>query len=244
MMTTLHLAHADLLGLPKEAFEIDVDFGLTGDPRREANFDQSDSWLRQAATALTESGVAFDMADTHIDPRRLDRYPAVFLQSIDFMDPLDQNNLLGYAEDGGRMVIGPEMPKLDPLLRRTEVFARFLNEPGRASIGNGELIWTDGPGLEALAQELAPEPELRLERGPAELAVLRRRDETLVFVANSTSDHLTAVVLSHGEREYESVWGPKGTTRSDGRFPVDICPYTVRIFAVHSRADSGMEERT
>jgi beta-galactosidase len=232
MLTTLNVGHADLLGLPREAFELDVDFGLEADIRKEANFDRADSWLRQAADALAADGVAFDMADSHVDPKRLDRYPAVYLQSVDFMDPADQANLLNYVEDGGRLVIGPQMPRLDPFLRQSEVFARFLDHRGRAELGNGELIWTDGSDLADIAHELSPLPEYRLESGPADLAVLRRGAQTLVFLANPTANPVTATVCFDGERTFTSVWRCAETSVAAGQFAVELVPYSVRIFEV------------
>ena len=199
MLSTLNVGHADLLGLPKEAFEIEVDFGLRADVRREASFDRADSWLRRTADTLTTAGITYDMADTHIDQVRLDRYSVVYLQSVDFMDPGDQTNLLNYVEDGGRLVIGPEMPRLDPYMRQSEVFARFLDEPGRARVGNGELIWADSADLAGAATDLPPTPEYRLASGPAELAVLRRGDQTLVFLANPTEFPVESTVLFQGE---------------------------------------------
>ncbi|HET9660993.1 MAG TPA: beta-galactosidase [Thermomicrobiales bacterium] len=232
MLTTLNVGHADLLGLPKEAFEIEVDFGLRADIRREASFDRTDSWLRRAAGELTAGGTAFDMADTHIDPARLDRYPTIYLQSVDFMDPGDQANLLNYVEDGGRLVVGPEMPRLDPLMRQSEVFARFLDEPGRTEIGIGQLIWSDGSDLAAIASELSLPPEYRLASGPAELAVLRRGDQTLLFLANPTELPVDAAVLFEGARAFRSVWRSTESTRASDRLPVEIAPYSVRVFEV------------
>jgi beta-galactosidase len=232
MLTTMHVAHADLLGLPREAFEVDVDFGLESDPRREANFDRSDAWLRQAASALAENGITVDMADTHIDPSRLDRYPAVYLQSVDFMDPLDQAALLGYVEDGGTLVIGPTMPTRDPNMRQTEVIARFLDAPGRTEMGNGELIWADNDSLSGIVDDLSPLSPIRLESGPGDLAVFRRGEQTLIFVANPTGCAIVAIVLSDGDYVFETIWGPEEVRSSRGKLAIELPPYTIRIFDV------------
>lgn len=232
MLTTLNVGHADLLGLPREAFELDVNFGFRADIRREASFDRHDSWLRRAADALAADGIVFDLADTHIDPQRLDRYPAVYLQSVDFMDPIDQSNLLNYVEDGGRLVIGPEMPAFDPFLRQSEVFARFLDQPGRTDVGNGELIWAGSDDLDAIASELSPSPEYRLEYGPADLAILRRGEQVLIFLANPTAAPVETVVLFDGRRTFISVWRSNESIETDGRFAGELAPYTVRIFEV------------
>lgn len=232
MLTTLHVAHADLLGLPREAFEIDVDFELESDPRKEATFDRADSWLRQAASALAAAGVSVDMADTHIDPRRLDRYPAVYLQSVHFMDPLDQAALLGYVEDGGTLVIGPTLPTRDPLMRQTEVFARFLNGNRRAQVGQGELILTGTAQIPAMVNDITSQPSLRLETGPGDLAIFRRGDKTLVFVANPTGNSIEATILSEEHRSFRSVWGQEDDFEIQDQHTVEISPYTIRIFDV------------
>jgi beta-galactosidase len=239
MMTTMHVAHADLLGLPREAFEIDVDFQLESDVRRESNFDRPDSWLRQAASALADNGVTVDMADTHIDPKRLDRYPAVYLQSVDFMDPLDQAALLGYVEDGGTLVVGPTMPNRDPNMRQTEVLGRFLDAPGRTQMGNGELIWADSDSLPEIVDDLSPSSSIRLASGPGDLSVFRRGEQTLLFVANPTGCAIDAIVLSDGDCVFETVWGPNEVRSSRGKLIVELPPYTIRIFDVTSCSQTG-----
>ena len=136
------------------------------------------------------------MADTHIDPHRLDQYRTVYVQAVDFMDPADQEALIGYVEDGGTLVIGPTLPTRDPTMRRTEVFGRFLDAPGRTQMGNGELIWADHEGLTDIVDDLSPVSSIRLASGPGDLAVFQRGDETLVFVANPTGCTIDATILS------------------------------------------------
>jgi beta-galactosidase len=239
MMTTLNVAHADLLGLPKELFDVETDLGLQWDPRGEADFERQDSWLQNAARSLSGRGIGFDLGDTHIDPARLDRYPLVCLQAIDFMDPEDQERLLGYVEDGGRLIVGPGMPRFDPRLRQVEMLARFLDGPGRAAIGQGELVWVDTPNLRPMLEELAPEPEFRLGGGAADLAVLRRDRETLLFFANPESSATRSVVRFDGTRAFESVWAGAGAVRGEGKVAIDIEPYTVRIFSATSGLGQG-----
>ena len=117
-------------------------------------------------------------------------------------------------------------------MRQSEVFARFLDEPGRARVGNGELIWADSADLAGAATDLPPTPEYRLASGPAELAVLRRGDQTLVFLANPTEFPVESTVLFQGEREISSVWRSAESTGALDRFLVEIAPYSVRIFDV------------
>ena len=229
-MSTLHLAHADLLGLPEELFAVDVDLGLSADPRIEEDVSSPDSWLGQAGRELATRGIEFDLADTHIDPARLDRYELICVQSLDFMDPDDQVRLLGYVEDGGRLVIGPEMPALDPLLRPATVLASTLDAPGRVQIGQGELIWAKARDLAATFDELAPAAELKLESGVLQLSVHRRGEQTLLFTANPTAAAATDWLTFDGCRTFRPVWGGGEFQHADGELSVTHPAYSVRIW--------------
>ncbi|MBX3071094.1 MAG: beta-galactosidase [Thermomicrobiales bacterium] len=238
MMTTLNVAHADLLGLPKELFDIEPDLGLRWDPRFESDYNRSDNWIGQAAESLKRRGIAYDLGDTHVDPKRLDQYDTIYLQTIDFMDPADQEALLGYVEDGGRLVIGPGMPKLDPRLRQSELMARFLSEPGRTDMGRGELVWSETEQLRDVVDSLDGHAQFRLEDSPVELSILRRNEDTLLFLANPTSEASEAVVRFDGEHRFESVWSVNSAVESKDELAVAIEGYSVRVFDVTPPAEA------
>src|SRR5690606_26128793 len=80
LTSTLHLAHADLLGLPGELFQLEPELGLARDPVREADPGHDDSWLGALTRDLTRRGVDYDYADTHVDPDALGRYRLVCVQ--------------------------------------------------------------------------------------------------------------------------------------------------------------------
>jgi beta-galactosidase len=241
MLSTLNVAHADLLGLPTELFEIDPDLGLQWDPRKEAEFESEGSWLQAAARSLADRGIGFDMGDTHVDPRRLDQYSSVYLQTIDFMDPEDQERLLGYVEDGGQLVVGPGIPRFDPRLRRAELFGRFLDAPGSTRLGAGELIWTETASLDATIAGLNRRPEF-VPSGGAEIGIFRRGAETLLFLANPTPTHLASVIRFDGERCFAPVWHTGAEFSASGKALFDLEPYTVSIFTVSPLSLSGARQ--
>jgi hypothetical protein len=119
-------------------------------------------------------------------------------------------------------------------MRRTEVFGRFLDAPGRMQMGNGELIWADNEGLAGIIDDLSPVSSIRLTSGPGDLAVFRRGEDTLVFVANPTGCTIDATILSDGDCVFATVWGPNEVLSSRGSLPIEVPPYTVRIFDVSS----------
>ena len=68
------------------------------------------NWQGKVIDLLKQRQVDYDVADSHIDPQRLQRYPIVCIATVDFMDADDQQKLLDYAAAGGCLVIGPGVP--------------------------------------------------------------------------------------------------------------------------------------
>src|SRR4051794_25175866 len=190
-LSTLHLAHVDLLGLPRDLGKLHIDLGLVGDPHSESDIDHPDSWLRTAFQTMTRRGLDFDLADTHISPGRLDRYETVYVPSLGYMDPADQQALLEYVNKGGRVVIGPALPSLDPSLKSTDVFAEIPRNQSRTQISRGECIVVDLAGLPALISEIEPAPTFQPACGMLQFSVHRRANQTILYAANPTAAPLS-----------------------------------------------------
>ena len=235
-LSTLHVAHADLLGLPDELFDVEIDLGLRWDPRAESDPNQPGSWLGQIGRELLSRSVDFDIADTHTDPARFGLYRVIYLQSVDFMDPADQTSLLRYVEQNGTLVVGPGMPTLDPLLKPCRVLAQALDAPGRARVGEGELIWVEPSAIPALLDELAAPAAFRAENQTVQLSVHTRGGQTLLFAANPTAITITTNLTFAGCRTLTGIWGPPGRVQGNGEVAVSVPAYTVRIWDVHEGA--------
>ncbi len=240
MMTTLNLAHADLLGIPEMASVVRVDFGIESDPTFEADFDNPDAWINRVMSELTDSGCGYDIADTHIDPARLGPYSTVYLQTLEFMNADDQEMLAGFIEDGGTVVMGPIVPTLDPLMRPSPMLSQFIQGPGSVSMGRGRLLSVSEPDLRQIVRTTSPEPEYRLNGKPAEMSVLRRGDETLLFVANPTGSPVSTAIEFGGSRTVKSVWGAD-LDESDHTESLSLAlrPHEIRIFDVTRMSLAG-----
>jgi beta-galactosidase len=232
MTTTLNVAHADLLGLPPELFDLQPDLGLKHDPRTESEVSSPESWMGQLSQLMTERGVDYDYADTHVDPEVLRRYDLVCLQATEFMDPDDQVPLIDFAESGGRLLVGPDMPSLDPLLRPSNVLRQLIEQPGTVEIGRGSITWAPRERVAAEAERLARPGQFRASHPPAELTVLRRGEQTLVFVANPTAEPVSTGIEFEGTYRFCSVWRDPVTISGTESVSVTLPPYSVRIFEV------------
>jgi beta-galactosidase len=238
MASTLNYAHADLYGLPPELFEVDLDLGLRGDPLAEAKEDVPGAWLHTLNRELESRGVDYDLADTHLGLERLSGYPLVCLSASDFMDADDQRRLLQYVEGGGTLLVGPEMPYLDPSLRPAHVLGEYLQAPGTAKVGRGRLIWVPPPDLEGALAALLPQPEYRCAPPDVDLSVHRSNGCTLLFAANPTPALVETRLMFAGHRRLRSAWGTAQTMEGKETVTLRVPAYTVQIWEAFTDHDS------
>ncbi len=225
----LNYPHVDLLSLPPELFQADLDLNLKHDVHFEANYSNRDNWLGRVMSDLAARHVDYDLSDTHITAARLARYPIVYLQATDFMALPDQQKLLAYVQNGGHLIVGPGMPYLDATLKPASVLGQYLKQPSTVPIGQGQLTWAPA---EALANLNLPTPEFQCDQAPVEINVLRRNGTTLVALANSTGNDLECALTFTGAREFRTVWGAAQSKHGEGQADISLAAYAVQIWEV------------
>jgi beta-galactosidase len=232
LASTLNYGHADLYGLPPALFEVDLDLGLRCDPRAEAWLFAPGSWLATLGRGLTSRGFDYDLADTHAGAERLARYPLIALQSVDFLDQRDQRRLLAYVEAGGHLLLGPEMPTLDPALRPCRVLADHLDAPGTAQVGRGRITWAATQSLDALLDDLAPRAAFRCGDPAIDLTIHRGDGVALLFAANPTAGPIATQLLFEEQRTLTPAWGDGPALCGEGAVDVTLPAYSVRVWEI------------
>jgi beta-galactosidase len=227
--TMLNYPHMDLLNLPSELFQINLDFGLKHDPHFEASYSNPDNWLGKVMGDLAARHIDYDLSDTHIDAARLSRYPIVYLQATDFMSPSDQTKLLDYVQGGGRLIVGPGLPYLDATLKPASVLSQFFKQPGTIWLGKGQVTWAP---TEALASLALPQPEYPCDQPLVEVVVQRCNGTTLLFLANPSAQHLDAQLTFAGARTFRSAWGEAPTIQAADSTTVSLRAYSMQIWEV------------
>ena len=227
--TMLPYPHVDLLNLPHELFQTDLDLGLKHDVHFEASYTNPENWLGKVMSDLAVRHVDYDLSDTHIDAARLARYPIVYLQATDFMSSQDQTKLVDYVKQGGRLIVGPGLPYLDAALKPASVLSQYLKQPGTVSIGNGQLIWAP---TEALACVPLPQPEYQCDQPQVDVTVLRRTGTTLLALANSSAVDLDSTLTFSGVRTFRSAWGAAQMKSGEGHSIFTVLAYSVQIWEV------------
>jgi beta-galactosidase len=227
--TMLHYPHVDLLSLPPELFQADLDLGLKHEVHFEASYSNPDNWLGKVLADLAVRHVDYDLADTHIDAARLSGYSIVYLQATDFMSPQDQAKLLAYVQQGGQLIVGPEMPYLDATLKSASVLGQYLKQPGTVSIGQGQLTWAPADALPNLG---LPPVEYQCNQPSIEVNVLRHNGTTLLALANSAAQALDAQVTFVGARTFRAAWGDEREMQAADCTVLALPAYSIQIWEV------------
>jgi beta-galactosidase len=232
MASTMHYAHADLYGLPRELFQVDLDLGFRWDVQAEADDRSTHNWLGTVLQTLKQQRTDYDLADTHLPLERLQRYPLICMPCADFMDAADQQRLLEYVHAGGHLVLGPGVPYLDPALRPSEALALHVKEPGEVAFGQGRITWARQHEVEQTLQQALPAIVFSCDAAEVEINLLKKGDETLLFAANPAAMCIDTQVQFAGAKSFHQAWG-KGEAAVEGdTLALKLEPYSIQIWEV------------
>ncbi len=229
MASTLHYAHVDLLNLPDELSKVDLDLGFRWDVAREADHHRSDNWLGEVFTQLKQRQIDYDIADSHIAPQRLQRYPVACIPTVDFMDAADQQRLLDYVAAGGCLIMGPGVPYLDSNLHPCSVLSAAAPESGEVTFGSGRIIVASTNDLAALAQRL-PAPTLQWNAPGVDIVEHVGQTQRLLFIANPQNRPQQVTITFETSRRLTPVWAGASEVACGTQLTLDLAPYTIQVW--------------
>lgn len=211
-------------------------------------------WFVSAKAALQRAGLAYLISDTALPADRLAGYDVAVVSSFAFMGRELQRKLVHFAEQGGTVVLGPQLPNLDEHMHPDETLVgRLRSAPHHVAgdssvyaVGKGRIVHVpDGGDLEA-ALEVAAEgrPIVRFRRDDERLDVAVHApvgggSRRLVYVANPTADRISAEISLSPEVTFvREVWEDR-EVKSDSTLREEFAPYSVSIY--EARLETGIE---
>jgi beta-galactosidase len=179
-------------------------------------------WTNDCARELSTHHFGYAIGDSESSLDRLRRFSTLVVPTFEFLTRATQEKLVAYARAGGRLLIGPELPRVDERGRACRVLAaadvrgiRLLKEPAELSQA---LVQSD---IRPLAHLDNPDLDLALHAGGG---------SSYVFVANPTDSAQTGTI-GIAAAELRDPWGTNDPLRGDGRFRLELAPYEIQVWS-------------
>jgi len=211
-------------------------------------------WFTTCYKNLTRLGYCFLLSDSGHSLEAFMKHKVLVLSAFEFMSASLQEKLVKFAESGGRVILGPKLPRLDEQMKAEETLFQSLQAADRSSIsvdgvavgnlyrlGKGSvahLSTLDQPAPTRILEAVLGDLELvRAEKNDERLdvAVHKPLDEsgrTIVFVANPTAEPIKAEIgLGIELKSVDDIWEEE-PVKIDGRLFADELPaYTIKVYA-------------
>jgi len=231
-----------LLGVPPELRRVPPErLGLqhdilthTGNYAHHYAPEWGNGWFGRILATMEKAFIPYNLADTHLPAKRMRDYRLVCVPTFEFMDTAEQENLLRYVEEGGRLVIGPDLPTLDVRMQHTAVLKRHLHIPGETvTLGSGTLTWLllDQITLEAVCGPLDLHP-LFYANPPIELSLHNDGERSILFAANPTANPVDTDVCFGGRYTFIDLWDDTLMLTGNCTVRVTLPAYTIRLWEV------------
>lgn len=215
---------------------------------------EKSAWFTACYEALYAAGCGYLISDTALSPQRWAPYRVLVVPTFEYLDAATQSALAGYARAGGILVIGPDVPRLDSLMKPCRTLADVLagtasslpGVPGGrgARVGAGQVIVVSDQGQVPAAVRSALDAARvpRVTKGEAGLDVVVYRDATdparrVAFVCNPADAAVSAAIgLGVEVLSASDLWGGGTVPVKEGQLALDLPPYSIAIADLAVRA--------
>jgi len=213
-------------------------------------------WFKAMADALGETGYDYLLGDTAHSVAEFLQYKAVMVSAFEFMDAKVQTKLLDAAKGGVHVILGPELPQLDELLRPNSPLADALvgavmtpvslagaDIADAYAVGTGQIIHLLRGASE---QDRLADSLIELLSGTSAMRIRKsdvRIDTTLhqgsnprwavLFVANPKDQTIDVrLTLDRKVQSATELWENQPEQPKDGSLEVSMPPYSIHVYSV------------
>ncbi len=178
-------------------------------------------WWNGCYTALTESHFGFALGDTECDTTWLQSYRTVVCPGFAYLSRPVQERLAAYAQGGGTLVMGPELPRLDALMQPCDLLKHVP--------ASRLHVLPKGAEIAATLTALGVQPAAVVDNRHVDTVLFTAPGRTVVVAANTT-DTVQAYSLSvSGARQLRGVW-QSGVLAGNGVFHDALPAYRIHVW--------------
>ena len=209
-------------------------------------------WFDAYYRGLTGQGYSFALGDTSLSTDKLKEYKVLALASFEYMSSGLQENLLGFARNGGMVILGPKLPTLDEHFREKRTLKENLSPEKKTEIsldgktvgfkykvGKGSVVHLPELDKKKLGRILGKILEdagvCRVEKNDPRIDVsihenVREPGRRLVFIANPTSETISIKIgLDKVPISIKEIWENRAVEIRDGKLVDELPAYTIMM---------------
>jgi beta-galactosidase len=232
------------LGFDARSFCPPVDLGLKRPPAA------THAGLQEALfSALSAARLSFDIGEPDRPGGNLKRYKMFVLPTLEILEHQATVDLLAAVRDGGTLVMGPDIPRLDETGRADRTFKSALSGKGEKipripsaklyHLGSGRIILLpklteDDTGLAKLLSAVSRLAKCRTLVDPQDPEIDSAEhpgNPGFVWLANPTGDERTAELKLKDAAKLTDRWSGE-VFKGPERFSLPMPPHTVRPLEV------------
>jgi beta-galactosidase len=198
------------------------------------------TWFSTFYDALYATGCGYLLSDTGLSPERWLPYRVLVVSTFEYLNEATQQALVDYARAGGVLVIGPDVPRLDSLMRPCTILADALGTVAAGqtmNVGEGKVtLVSDLPDVPTVLESVLADTRVsRVTKSESAIDVVVHRDtedeaRRVVFVCNPTASAVSARVGVGTEiKSASDIWADNAVPVEDGQLALDLPPYSITI---------------
>jgi len=144
-----------------------------------------------------------------------------------------QEELLDFARRGGRLVLGPILPRLDMNMKPCGLIADELKGKRDTTCGEGTiaLLTENEISLSSLVGDEFPAAEFSVDGERVEVAAHRSGKRSLLFAANAGREPAEVEITFSGSRKFRGLWRAEDAEANEA-LGVSLEPYSISVWEV------------
>ncbi len=166
---------------------------------------------QEAGDFLRRSHLPFALGDSGLAPEKLKKAGLAVLACWGYLEESWARRLLAFVEEGGLLVLGPQLPAFNQKWGALEAFKDLSLTPGKpASHGDGKILLMTGTfdpkAAASLLQKARLRPEITLSDDSLDVAVHKLSGKQVLFVRNPHGEERSCTVFKDGKFVLKPLW--------------------------------------
>ena len=181
------------------------------------------AWADRCDSRLSSLHHAYAFGDSDSSLDWLLQFSALVVPTFEFMTMATQQKLLAYAREGGQLLIGPDLPRIDEYGNPCPILA--------SSRASGIRLIKSADELATALYRIGIVPSWSLDNPHLDISLHCGVGRNYLFVANPTDVPQAGILRNPDVEELRGAWRAGELLHGDGAFRIALKPHEVQVWS-------------